>query len=34
VEALGGRLVVESAPGSGTRLEARLPIEDQRWVLQ
>ena len=34
VEALGGRLVVESAPGSGTRLEARLPIEGQRWVLQ
>ena len=26
VDALGGRMVVESAPGSGTRLEARLPV--------
>ncbi len=34
VEALGGRLVVDSAPGSGTRLEARLPVEGQRWILQ
>ena len=25
VEALGGRLIVESAPGAGTRLEAELP---------
>ena len=26
VEALRGRLVVESTPGRGTRLEARLPV--------
>jgi signal transduction histidine kinase len=26
VEALGGRLVVDSAPGAGTRIAAQIPI--------
>ncbi len=27
VELVGGRLLVESAPGEGTRVQARLPLE-------
>jgi signal transduction histidine kinase len=31
VEAMGGRLVIESGDGLGTRVEARLPLEEPRW---